>query len=869
MPAQALQVGVELFGHRLMRLLGRGPFAEVWLAEREGRSVALKIFRESLDHDPYLAHRFMHEARLLIAFDHPHIVRAHRFHHDSGRGAFAMEVLDGQTLRRFLDERARQNRPLSMEQVLTLFEQLLSALQYAHDRGVVHRDLKPENVFVVQDEPIRIKVIDFGLARLVDDGDADATTLGRRLGSWPYMAPEQALGQPVGPAADLFTAASLMFEVLTLRQAWVLDSYRRPRPLPTDPADDPERSWQAILHRIAGGVRPLDEMVGEAARLRPVAARAWSELPEDRYADGAEMWTAMAAATQDPDERTRVDPPPPPPATQVVRARNPPRRTDSEAEEPSSWKRPHAPDASPEPPESPSQVRTSESDWVGRYRLERPIGKGGFGQVWTARDVRSHARVALKLIPYRVEKDVLFHDEVQAVGALDHPHIVRLLDYGRERDRFFMAMSLIPGPALSALLRNMVLAREQMSEAAGRYLLRAMAGAFDHAFYEARLDGHPVALVHRDVSPQNMLLDGTGQVFLTDFGVAKTWVQHHRTEGNVIHGKPAYMSPEQIRYKSLDVRSDYFGLGVVVWEALAGRRLFKDSSHSATLERVLHDVPQPIRSLRSDVSSGMDAALGALLLKDRSERPGTWAEVEALLGPGPDPELGRQHLADMIRRYGLDAPGHEPAAGSDPEPESAPTVTPRIPPPSVASPSAPSSGGQVPLVMFLVGFAVMGWMLALVLLWTGAPEPVSHAPPSGQVAPGQVQVKARSEPTQERSNPETEVEPDTVSEPSPGSEAIGSQSVTGADPAPSRNRSPPSPVPARSPSVRRGRERPPARERAPDSAPLDRYQVLEALKRLQAAGVPVQDLMVELAETPADDPRALQALWDKVRHRRP
>ena len=202
--------------------LDRGGFGAVYEGvDREtGQVVALKVLHPHLSSDAKHVARLRREAEVIAGLDHPHVVRVFGFFEPEGAPAFlAMELLNGQSLQ----ERLRVAGPMTGSDAAIVLDQLLDALDAVHRCGVVHRDLKPGNVFLVGagDEPPRVKLLDFGVAKMVDGDTADRLTrTGVVIGTPRYMAPEQALAQPVGPHTDVWAAGLVAYAMLTGRPPW-------------------------------------------------------------------------------------------------------------------------------------------------------------------------------------------------------------------------------------------------------------------------------------------------------------------------------------------------------------------------------------------------------------------------------------------------------------------------------------------------------------------------------------------------------------------------------------------------------------------------------------------------------------------------
>jgi serine/threonine protein kinase/tetratricopeptide (TPR) repeat protein len=214
-------IGTLLGRYRVLEPLGEGGMGRVYLAEDPtlGRKLAVKVLPSEFSRDPERRERLLHEARAASALNHPNILTIHDLGESDGALYVAMELIEGCTLRDWARGRSR-----TPSEVLRLLRQALAALAAAHQAGLVHRDLKPENIMVRADG--LLKILDFGLARSVSPGVAarTATLPGTILGTAPYMSPEQVLGQPAGPASDLFSVGTILYELVTGRHPFAADS---------------------------------------------------------------------------------------------------------------------------------------------------------------------------------------------------------------------------------------------------------------------------------------------------------------------------------------------------------------------------------------------------------------------------------------------------------------------------------------------------------------------------------------------------------------------------------------------------------------------------------------------------------------------
>lgn len=209
---------------QLERRLGVGGFGSVWmandgLARGLGAKVALKLLH------PHLAEiggetleRFQREAEILQRLDHPSVARPIAFSLEK-QPYLAMELVDGITLSKIIEASKKKSSHIPPDELMRIIDELCSPIAYAHSLGIVHRDLKPKNVMIVRRaDRLFVKVLDFGVSRLIETSRTRATTVGRMLGTYAYMAPEQVKGEAVGPAADQFALGAMLYELLSFER---------------------------------------------------------------------------------------------------------------------------------------------------------------------------------------------------------------------------------------------------------------------------------------------------------------------------------------------------------------------------------------------------------------------------------------------------------------------------------------------------------------------------------------------------------------------------------------------------------------------------------------------------------------------------
>jgi serine/threonine-protein kinase len=256
-------------------------------------------------------------------------------------------------------------------------------------------------------------------------------------------------------------------------------------------------------------------------------------------------------------------------------------------------------------------------DRLGHYTPLALLGVGGMATVYLARAPNEAEHVALKLMhPHlRLEGSWSrqFVAEAKIAAGLAHPNVVAVTEIGDDETGLYLVMKYIEGDSLSGFMRGATARNERIPMGVAlRILVDALAGL--HAAHElCDGDGRRLALVHRDFSPQNVLVGTDGIARLTDFGIAKI-LTGDRTRSGMVKGKLIYMSPEQISGLPLDRRSDVWAGGVVAWELVTGQRMHPpDQDEMVTVVRVASSTPPRVRDIRSDIPQAIDAAIAAAL----------------------------------------------------------------------------------------------------------------------------------------------------------------------------------------------------------------------------------------------------------------
>jgi len=260
----------------------------------------------------------------------------------------------------------------------------------------------------------------------------------------------------------------------------------------------------------------------------------------------------------------------------------------------------------------------------GKYFLLERINVGGMAEVYKAKTVGVEGFekiVAIKRILPSVAEDEefikMFVDEAKITSQLSHANLAQTFDLGKIDDTFYIAMEYVPGKDLRAVFERMNRRGERMPLVLAAYVLARVCDGLDYAHRKRDPSGRDLHIVHRDVSPQNIILSYEGEVKLIDFGIAKAANKITKTQAGILKGKFGYMSPEQVRGLALDGRSDIFAAGVVLYELCTGERLFTGASDFSVLEKVQQaKVPPP-----SQVEPSIPLKLERIILKALSREP--------------------------------------------------------------------------------------------------------------------------------------------------------------------------------------------------------------------------------------------------------
>jgi len=263
----------------------------------------------------------------------------------------------------------------------------------------------------------------------------------------------------------------------------------------------------------------------------------------------------------------------------------------------------------------------------GKYFLLERINVGGMAEVFKAKTVGVEGFekvVAIKRILPSVAEDEdfikMFVDEAKITVQLSHANLAQTFDLGRIDDSYYIAMEYVPGKDMRAAYERLKRRGERVPAHIAAYVMARVCDGLDYAHRKRGADGRELGIVHRDVSPQNIIVSFEGEVKLVDFGIAKAANKITKTQAGILKGKFGYMSPEQVRGLPLDRRSDIFAAGVVLYELLTGERLFTGTSDFSVLEKVQAARIVPPTQLQKDIPAALEKIILKALAREVEDR---------------------------------------------------------------------------------------------------------------------------------------------------------------------------------------------------------------------------------------------------------
>lgn len=380
---------------------------------------------------------------------------------------------------------------------------------------------------------------------------------------------------------------------------------------------------------------------------------------------------------------------------------------------------------------------------IGPYRLRRLLGKGGMGEVYEAEDTVKDRVVALKLLPEAVSHDPVFRARLQreahAAGRLQEPHVVPIHDYGEVDGLLFVDMRLIDGTDLRKILKE----QGPMTPVRATAIVRQIASALDAA--------HQNGILHRDVKPENILLNRDDFAYLVDFGIANAATDEALTQLGTAVGTYAYMAPERFTNGAVDRRADVYALTCVLHECLTGTQPFQGDSVSVVIAAHLNDpAPRP-SALRPGVPAGLDQVIARGMAKQPEDRYTSAGEMARAADAAAS--VPQDQAATMMAPL----PYLGAAASPPPPPPQPPTQAsgfatappPTGPPPGWAQhpPPSPGGGSKGPMIAFLAAGAAILLTLAGLGIWLAVRPDEATTSAASQTGSSSAPTTSSREPT--------------------------------------------------------------------------------------------------------------------------
>src|ERR1051326_4537543 len=286
----------------------------------------------------------------------------------------------------------------------------------------------------------------------------------------------------------------------------------------------------------------------------------------------------------------------------------------------------------------PNAAVEGSGERFGDYVLLEKIAQGGMAELFVAkrRGVEGFEKtVAIKRIlpelSWNREFVSMFINEAKIAARLSHPNIVQIFDFGKIDDYYFIAMEYVRGENLRAVLERIAEKPLPLSPAIAALVVARACAGLEHAHRKTDESGRPLGIVHRDVSPQNVLVSYDGDVKVVDFGIAKAVTENPEVTRGVLKGKLSYLSPEQVNGSSLDARTDVFAAGLLLYELVAGRKLFTQSDPAEVLDAIVHIDADALARTIPNLDRGLRDVLRRSLALDPAKRFASAGEMQGSL----------------------------------------------------------------------------------------------------------------------------------------------------------------------------------------------------------------------------------------------
>ncbi len=609
---------------QIRRPLGQGLFTAAYLARDESMEldVVVRVLRDEYTRWPEIRAQFLDLGRRSVKLVHHNLVMTREVRPFPEQNVFyaVRDFVEGATLQKLVES----GREFDPDQIVMILRQILLGLTPVHAEGIAHGSIKPSNIFLCGQD--RVVLGDLAMPMRGMSLQVDRLSYDYR-----YAPPEMfRQGGILGPLSDLYSLGCVAYELACGKPPFVSDNY-------FELANQHDRGGMEIPSRRGSRLGA----VGDQFVLRLL-----SKFPADRYPN----LDAAIRALDDLRDRLRQSTQPQAPPAQLLGEQSlvryagdpmlsiilftsqirsagsglPSEETtwaiaDCEGSAEDSWR------AGPGSVESQTDFRAGPSPTrIGRYVVVRPIGHGGMGSVYLARDEEIGRVVAIKMFSRAFltnENTVaVFRREANIMARLNHPNFAALYDVGEENGCPYNVVEFVTGRPLGNLLEGRTMLHDEVA-----HLAATLARAIHYA--------HMAGIVHRDLKPDNILITDDGVPKILDLGLAM-FPGGQDTDGTTLTGSvvgtPMYMAPEQVlgKMEAIGPGTDIYALGTILYEMLAGRRPFEGSrSFSRLMQQVLEEKPEPPSRWRRGIPRDLVAICLKCLEKDPVHRYQTAAEL--------------------------------------------------------------------------------------------------------------------------------------------------------------------------------------------------------------------------------------------------
>ncbi|MCB9760872.1 MAG: serine/threonine protein kinase [Alphaproteobacteria bacterium] len=268
-----------------------------------------------------------------------------------------------------------------------------------------------------------------------------------------------------------------------------------------------------------------------------------------------------------------------------------------------------------------------QPELFGKYYLVDKVAVGGMAEIFKAKTFSTAGfeklQVIKRILSHLSDNEEfvsMFIDEAKISVSLQHANLVQIYDFGKIHENYFIAMEWVDGKDVKQILRKLAQKRKLLPEEFAVFLAHEICKGLDYAHKKTNLQGEPLGIIHRDMSPSNVLVSYSGEVKVADFGIAKAEMSQYNTKDGVLKGKFEYMSPEQARGEEVTQQSDLFSVGIILYEMLTGRRLFKSDNEIKTLEKIKSVAIRPPSALNPNIPQRLDDLVMRALTAEPADR---------------------------------------------------------------------------------------------------------------------------------------------------------------------------------------------------------------------------------------------------------